>query len=529
MTVIAPYQPDRQSGHDGFAELLHAEWTKFRTVRGWVVGVIVAIVVAAGIGLSASGGANSSCQQAGGSGPARSGASCGPTFTLGPNGEPVSDSFYFVHQPLGTSGTITARVASLTGLVPAGDTNTPTPATQPGLEPWAKAGIIIKASASAGSQYAAMMVAADHGVRMQWNYTGDTAGLAGAVGPASPRWLRLTRSGDVITGYDSADGTHWTEVGSTTLPGLPSVTLAGLFTASPDYLRESQSFGGGTNGSMGPTQATAVIDDVSGLAGVWTGEFIGGDYSSGTGGYHQSGDRFTVTGSGDIAPIAEGHGGPADSAATITDYLLGTFAGLIALAVVATMFMTAEYRRNLIWVTLAASPRRGRVLAAKEIVAGAVSFLAGMVGAAVAVVAGSAITHARGYYEFPVPAPTEVRVIIGTGLLAAVTAVFALAVGTMLRRSAAAVTIVIVTIVLPYFLAVASVVPLSVADWLLRITPAAGFAAQQAYPQYPQVNVIYSALSGYFPLAWWAGLAVLCGWAAVALAGGAVLLRRRDA
>ena len=55
-----------------------------------------------------------------------------------------------------------------------------------------------------------------------------------------------------------------------------------------------------------------------------------------------------------------------------------------------------------------------------------------------------------------------------------------------------------------------------------------GFAVQQPYPQYPQVNSIYSALSGYFPLAWWAGLAVLCGWTAVALAGATVLLRRRD-
>ena len=111
--------------------------------------------------------------------------------------------------------------------------------------------------------------------------------------------------------------------------------------------------------------------------------------------------------------------------------------------------------------------------------------------------------------------------IVGTGLLVAVAAVLALAVGTMVRRSAAAVAIVIVAIVLPYFLAVAAVVPLGAADWLLRITPAAGFAVQQAYPQYPQVTAIYSALSGYFPLAPWAGFAVLCAWAAVALAGAA--------
>jgi hypothetical protein len=26
---------------DSFGQLLHAEWTKFRTVRGWVIGMIV--------------------------------------------------------------------------------------------------------------------------------------------------------------------------------------------------------------------------------------------------------------------------------------------------------------------------------------------------------------------------------------------------------------------------------------------------------------------------------------------------------
>jgi uncharacterized membrane protein len=83
--------------------------------------------------------------------------------------------------------------------------------------------------------------------------------------------------------------------------------------------------------------------------------------------------------------------------------------------------------------------------------------------------------------------------------------------------------------VLPYFLAVAAVVPLGAADWLLRITPAAGFAVQAPYPRYPQVSAIYSALSGYYPLGPWAGFAVLCGWAAIALTGAAYLLRRRDA
>jgi ABC-type transport system involved in multi-copper enzyme maturation permease subunit len=304
---------------------------------------------------------------------------------------------------------------------------------------------------------------------------------------------------------------------------------AGLFTASPEENQESQNFGGGVNGASGPTLATAVFDHVTAPGGSWTGGYMGGSEEPGAGGYHLAGGRFTVTGQGDIAPIPAGHGGPADAAATLTGYLLGTFAGLIALAVVATMFMTAEYRRNLIRVTLAASPRRGRALAAKAIVIGAVSFVIGVAGAAIAVLAGTAITHARGYYEFPVPGSTEVRVVIGTGLLAAVAAVLALAIGTMVRRGAAAVAIGIVAIVLPYFLAVAAVVPLGAADWLLRITPAAGFAVQAPYPRYPQVSAIYSALSGYYPLGPWAGFAVLCGWAAIALTGAAYLLRRRDA
>ena len=147
----------------------------------------------------------------------------------------------------------------------------------------------------------------------------------------------------------------------------------------------------------------------------------------------------------------------------------------------------------------------------------------------IAVGIGTAVTHSRGYWEFPISGPVEARVIIGTGLLTAVTAVLALAIGAMVRRSAAAVAIVVVTIVLPYFLAAVAILPLGAADWLLRITPAAGFAVQGAYPQYPQVTAIYSALSGYYPLSSLAGFAVLCAWTAAALAGAAYLLRRRDA
>ena len=300
MSVMTPYRSGLSAGRDGFAQLLHAEWTKFRTVRGWIIGLVIGVIVMAGLGLLTAGGAQSSCQTQGG--PARSGAACMPSFPLGPAGEPVSDSFYFVHQPLTGDGTVTVRVTSMTGLLPPANAQlgsvgpASTSDTRPGLYPWAKAGIIIKENLNQGSAYAAMMVAAGNGVRMQWNYTGDTSGLPGAVSPANPRWLRLTRSGDVITGYESADGTHWTQVGTVTLSGLPSAVQVGLFAASPQYTVKGQAFAGTSTIGLGPTQVTAVFDHVSGGAGTWAGEDVGRpeDYP-GFGNYHQArpvhGDR----------------------------------------------------------------------------------------------------------------------------------------------------------------------------------------------------------------------------------------------
>jgi ABC-type transport system involved in multi-copper enzyme maturation permease subunit len=546
VTAMTKYSSPVQDGRDGFGQLLHAEWTKFRTVRGWVIGMIVAILVTAGIGLFlVAASSNVSCggvSSSGGSGPVRHGAAaCGqPALLLGPGGEPVTDSFYFVRQPLAGNGSITVRVTSLTGLSPSaanGSTQGPSVATQRGLVPWSKAGIIIKQDLSQGSAYAAMMVTGGNGVRMQWNYTGDTPGLSGAVSAASPRWLRLTRDGDTITGYDSTDGAHWTQVGAVHLAGLPSAVQAGLFATSPQYIAISTSFGSG-NINNASTVATAVFDHVSRSgawpASTWTGTDIGPASMGITGiaeGYHQAAGQFTVTGSGDIAPAIPGAGNSGEGHEPIGFFLAGTVAGLIAVIVVATMFMTAEYRRGLIRTTLAVSSGRGRVLAAKAIVIGSAAFVTGLAAAAGTLIVATEEAHASGYSMFPVPWPAELRLIAGTAALVAVTAVLTLAVGTMVRRSAAAAMIVIVTIVVPYFLAFTAAVPAVIGEWLLRITPAAAFAVQQSTPQYQQVQASYTGGlgNGFFPLAPWAGFAVLCGWAALALAAAAYLLRRRDA
>jgi hypothetical protein len=522
--TAAPHRPDRSAGHDCFRRLVHAEWTKLRTVRGWVLGLTAAVVLAVLLGLpTTSSGGTSPCAD-------RPNPERACSAPVGPGGEAVSDSFYFVRQPLDGDGTITVEVTSLTGTGPsdeAGAADPELPELSGGLEPWAKAGLIIKESTHPGSTYAAIMVTGDHGVRLQHDYSHDTAGGPGAASASSPRWLRLTRTGDLVAGYESNDGADWTEVGTVRLDGLPSTVEVGLFVASPQHVDVDQQLLG-VNASGGPTRATAVFDQLSLQDGwpqdAWHGGMIGDDpVVSSLGGFEESGGTFTVSGTGDIAPAVASPG------QTIEQSLVGTFAALMGVIVVATMFITAEYRRGLIHATLAASPRRARVLAAKALVIGTAAFAAGLVAALVAVELAQRMARSSGNALHPISTSTEVRVVVGTAALAAVTAVLALATGAVLRHSAATVTAVIGAIVVPYILATASVLPEGPADWLLRLTPAAAFAIQQTITEYPQVSNLYAPANGYFPLAPWTGFAVLCAYTAAALVLAARSLHQRDA
>jgi ABC-type transport system involved in multi-copper enzyme maturation permease subunit len=489
---------------------LHAEWTKFRTVRGWVLGACGATLASVLFLLVATVSTSQHPRPA--------------ALPVGPGGEAVNDNFYLVHQALAGDGSITVQVTGLTGVFDGGPGR-----HTAGVTPWAKAGIIVKQNLHQGSHYAAMMVTGAHGVRMQDDFTHDRAGASAGA----PRWLRLVRAGTTVTGYDSADGRHWAEVGSARLAGLPGTVQAGLFTASPATV-ENDRHGGGSS----PAVATGTFGPVA-LGGSWHGTGwrgvqVGGDAGTSgsytpelTGGYRRSGGGFAVTGAGDIAPVV---GGPSlGPAYTIENFLVGSFIGLIVLVVVAVQVMTTEYRRGLLGVTLAAVPRRARLLAAKAAVVAAVAFTVGAVAAALSIPLGLARAQAAHFTVFTVPGAVELRAVLGTGLLLAAVAVFALALGTILRRGATAITAVVATTVLPYLLAFTGVLPTGPAQWLLRVTPAAGFAVQQTLPRYEQVLTVYSPAAGYYPLPPWAGYAVLAGWTAVALAAATFVLRRRDA
>ncbi len=391
--TVAPHRARLTPERESFWRLVRAELTKFRTVRGWVIAVLLTIVAITAFVFVASD-VSSSCAGTGG-------PSACPVQPTGPGGVPVIDAFYFAHQPVTGNGTITVQMTSLTGQVEVGQAGHGAPQLAPGLQPWSKAGIIIKENTTLGSVYAAMMVTGSNGVRMQWDYVNDTPGPgkgAGEAGRASssasaPRWLRLVRSGGTITGYDSADGTHWALVAAATIPGLTSTVQAGLFAAGSYHDSNSCTYD-----SDFCTRATGVFRHIglSWPATGWTGTNVGGSNFGvpAPGMLRQSAGTLTVASFGDIGPaVGSAYGG---NGLSLQRALAGTFFGMIPLIVVAAMFITAEYRRKLIWVSLTAAPRRGRLLAAKAVAIGAVGFVAGLVAATLAIAVGLPLLRRAG-------------------------------------------------------------------------------------------------------------------------------------
>jgi len=513
-TVLTPYNSTAADGRAGFAGLLHAEWTKLRTVRGWLIALLLTMVLTPTIAALD----HSECTVVSPSG------NTGCSATIGPGGIAVQDDYYVLHQTLSGDGDISARITSLTGTVPGGSTHNM-------VQPWSKAGLIITDGTSPGAAYAAVMGTGGNGVHMQYDYVHDTAGMPGAVSSASPRWLRLSRSGDTITGYDSADGTNWTPIESVRLAGLPDSVQVGMFATSPGTTTSSSSSLAANTSGGSMVLATGTFDHVTlrspTASGSWTASSVGmADSPAAAGGQGpavgagHAGGVFTVTGAGDI--------GPDNGGTPVEQTLTGLFAALAALIVVAAMFMAGEYRRGVIRVTLAAHPRRGRVLAAKTLVIGTAAFACGLVGVALALPIGESILRSNGNYFHSVSTLTEVRVVAGAALLTALIGVLALSLAAILRSSAAAITCMITCVVLPYVLA-KMVLPSDAAEWLLRVTPAAGFAVGQTMPRYTFVSADYSPAAGYYPLSPWQGIAVLAVYTVAALTLASVLLRRRDA
>lgn len=499
-------------GRDGFRQLLHAEWTKLRTVRRWSLTLLGAVLVTILASLLSAQGNHTSGGE--------------DTIAVTAAGTTVRDNFRFVHQSLTGDGSVTVRVASI---VPASGRNAEHPPT---LSPWTKAGLIAKASTVPGSGYAAVMLTPGHGVRFQHDFTGDTAGSSAGAGTS--RWLRLTRTGPLVTGYESADGTTWRKVGSAKPAGLPDTIEVGMFTTSPETVSTDRSFSStSVRGELGMATATFEHytadgritgalrpDDVRRVPQAGDGQPLPGTPPNAS---TTENGVYTLTAAGDIAPYEP-------NTDLVRQGIRGTLMGLIPLAALGVLFITAEFRRGMIRTTFTASPRRGRVLAAKALVLGGVTFAAGLLAAAVSFAVTRGVLRDNGFKP-PMFADATwsdssvFRALVGTGAVMALVTVCALAVGTLLRNTAAGIALVVVVMVLPQILIPG--LPLGAARFLVQSTPMAGLAIQNTTRPIPQVDSTCLPEEGCYTYGPYAGLGVLAAYAALLLALAIWQLRRR--
>jgi glucose/arabinose dehydrogenase len=153
-------------------------------------------------------------QSVGAVGQAGSASYANGTFTLRGSGADIggfNDSFYFVYQKLSGDGEIKARVASVQN-------------TAPG----AKAGVMLRTSLADNSAHSLMSISSAEGVAFERrDETGFGTALVSGGGSVPPRWVRLVRRGNQISGYQSADGSAWTLVSTATI-NFPTDLFVGL-------------------------------------------------------------------------------------------------------------------------------------------------------------------------------------------------------------------------------------------------------------------------------------------------------------
>ncbi|MGW2132971.1 ABC transporter permease [Streptomyces coelicoflavus] len=191
----------------------------------------------------------------------------------------------------------------------------------------------------------------------------------------------------------------------------------------------------------------------------------------------------------------------------------GILLSQLAVCVLGVMAIASEYSTGMIRASLLAVPRRVPVLAAKSAVFGLLVLVVGEVTAFGSFFVGAPILDGKA----PVALGDAgvVRAVVGCGLYLALLGLFALAVGAIVRHTAAAITTVVgfVLVITP----MAGMLPGSVGEHIHAWLPTeAGFMITQQHARAGDL------------LGPWEGLGVLALWTAALMAVAAVQLRRRD-
>ncbi|MDB6136624.1 MAG: hypothetical protein JWM59_4867 [Verrucomicrobiales bacterium] len=163
----------------------------------------------------------------------------------------TSDGFYFLAAPVSGSFDVQCRLTALDNPANSGS---------------CRAGIMVRASTAANAPYAMSLFKSDLNHAFQARLTAGTNPYDSTGGtPVSlPGWLRLVRTGNTFSAYQSTDGSTWTQRGSTqTIAGMGNSPLLGFaVTSAAEAMPSTASFEGYTGSlptNIGPAVSTGTV------------------------------------------------------------------------------------------------------------------------------------------------------------------------------------------------------------------------------------------------------------------------------
>jgi ABC-2 type transport system permease protein len=207
---------------------------------------------------------------------------------------------------------------------------------------------------------------------------------------------------------------------------------------------------------------------------------------------------------------------PVATAAQILDNSLsGAILAQLLLGALGALMVTGEYGTGMIRSTLAAVPRRRVVLAAKVIVGGGAALAAGLVASFAGYLSGQLAIRGTAIPAAPLGDPAILRAVALTGVYLGATALIGVGLGTIVRHSGAAIGTLFGLMFVPTI--------------AVGLFGANGIGVGRFVPLLMLLNsiAVTSPIPGLF--SGWISTSLMCGYAAIAVLCGGVLLRRRDA
>lgn len=205
----------------------------------------------------------------------------------------------------------------------------------------------------------------------------------------------------------------------------------------------------------------------------------------------------------------------ATTAQILDNSLAGAILAQLLLGALGVLMVTGEYGTGTIRSTFAAVPRRRTVLAAKVVVCGGTALAVGLVASFAGYLSGQLAIRGTAIPAASLGDPAVLRAVLLTGVYLGVTALIGVGLGAIVRHSGGAIGTLFGLMFVPMI--------------VMGLFGESGIQVGRFVPLLMLLNsiAVTSPTPGAFSS--WISALLMCGYAAVAVLCGGVLLRRRDA